>query len=61
MDLTEASNILGNTIQSDNNLYNLRGYVSWDKGDETITLDGQFTADELEAMAIWIRAPMEEG
>lgn len=56
MDLTEAVDILGSTIQSDNHLYDRMNYTSWEKRDKTITLDGEFSADELEAMAIWMRA-----
>lgn len=32
-------------------LFSLGGYVSWEPGDKTITLDGEFTADELRALA----------
>ena len=30
-------------------------YVAWQPGQETITLDGAFTADHLEALAAWMR------
>lgn len=30
-------------------------FASWIQGEEAIALDGDFTADELEAMAWWMR------
>jgi hypothetical protein len=30
-------------------------YLHWNQGDNTATLDGEFTADQLEAIAIWMR------
>ena len=60
MDLEKAKHILHvakishNTL--DGRLYNPYNYVSWVAvTGEKITLDVEFTADELEAMAIWMR------
>ena len=56
MNETEARGILGNAIQPDNGLYDLSGYLFWDKTDGTdeITLDGRFSADDLEAYVWWM-------
>jgi hypothetical protein len=29
--------------------------MCWNKGEEVAVLDGEFTADELEAIAYWMR------
>ena len=39
----------------DGDLYDPGGYFSWDIGDITACLDGNFTADELEAISWWMR------
>ena len=52
-----ARNILGEYIKEDKTLYSLGAYLAWpscsDK--ELACLDGQFSADELEATAWWMR------
>lgn len=60
MDEEKAKEILGNVIEVDGGLHSLCSgehfaYTNWFKGDETATLDGEFTADQLEAIAWWIR------
>ena len=55
MDRQEAEKILSGTIQPDNSLYNLGHYICWDIGDEEVTLDCRFSADELEAIVWWMR------
>ncbi|MEE7625455.1 hypothetical protein V3O24_04715 [Methylobacter sp. Wu8] len=42
-------------FKEDGGLYDLGWYLSWNKGDESATLDGEFTADDLEAIAWWMR------
>jgi hypothetical protein len=49
-----AREVLGDAIQP-NGLYDLSSYMSWQPGDRTITLDGDFTVSELEAIAWWMR------
>jgi len=44
-----------NGILKQDKIYCLGRYVSWEKGDEKITLDGDFTPEELEAYAWWLR------
>jgi len=55
MNKEEATRILGDTIRPDNSLYDLSCYINWDIGDEKATLDGIFNAEELEAIAWWMR------
>ncbi len=42
-------------IQPDGGLYDLGWYLSWNVGDDTATLDGIFSADDLEAIAAHMR------
>jgi hypothetical protein len=39
------------------NLYSLGWYLSWHEGDELATLDGDFTAQELQAIAVYMQGP----
>ena len=56
MDEKQAKEILGDNIKSpEDGLYSLREYIHWNVGDDKATLDGKFTADELEATAWWMR------
>jgi hypothetical protein len=41
-------------------LYNCGVYLSWNPGDEGATLDGEFDADDLEAIAWWMRNKGEQ-
>ena len=52
-----AREILGDDIQEDNRLYNRGRYLYWTSSYDgnTATLDDAFTADELEAIAWWMR------
>lgn len=50
----DVRNILGDTIQSDDNLYNLGHYISWDVYQDCITLDSNFNVEELAAIVWWI-------
>jgi hypothetical protein len=56
-DLNEqrAKEILGNAIWNDGGLRSLEWYLSWGPTDEWATLDGIFSAEELEAIAWWMR------
>ena len=56
MTLEQAREILGEEIRKDNSLLNEGGYLNWPCGDARANLDGDFTADELEAIAVWMRA-----
>ena len=55
MDEQKAREILGNKVKPGNLLYHLAPYISLNTRDKQICLDGDFTADELEALAWWIR------
>lgn len=54
----EMKEILKDYIDKHNELYSLTPYVCWNnfnKQQKSINLDGDFTADELEAMAKYMR------
>ena len=53
--LIEARKILNEFVQKDGGLYNLSRYTSWEKGSEKITLDDEYTVEELEAIVLWIK------
>lgn len=57
MNEEQATKILKDEVEdvNNNNLYSLGWYLSWYVGDEEATLDGDFTADELEAIAWWMK------
>lgn len=56
MDEATARLRLKHCIQPDNRLYNLGAYISWNLGEQFITLDGDyFDAEELEAIAWWMQ------
>jgi hypothetical protein len=55
MNKEKAQEILGGWIQEDGRLYSVGAYLAWRAGDDCATLDGDFTADELEAIAWWMR------
>jgi hypothetical protein len=57
MTLEEAKKILNTDVQSNGSLYCLGRYLEFNpKFPETATLDADFTADELEAIAVYMRA-----
>ncbi len=47
--------VLGRAAREDGSLGSYGWHLSWRPGDETAELDGDFTADELEAIAKWMR------
>ena len=58
MDEKRARKILGIFVEPNGGLWNLGQYLSWPPagGDKRYAvLDAQFTADELEAIAWWMR------
>ena len=56
MDKKRATEILDNCIrQGGDELYNCGWYLSWSVGSDDATLDGQFSAEELEVIAWWMR------
>jgi hypothetical protein len=46
--------ILGDMIQPDGSLYDLGTYVAWNPKNKEATLDGQFDAITLSAIAWWM-------
>lgn len=57
----QAIAILGTDVQANGCLYCLGRYLAWAPGDAEATLDAQFTADELEAIAWWMRNSASAG
>lgn len=55
MNEQKAREILGNRIQPNNDLYDGSEWVDWQTSSPSIQLDSAFSADELEAMAWWMR------
>ena len=58
MDEKKAREILGEWVQSDGTLFCLGQYVAWPSaGDDKqyIVLDAEFSVDDLEAIAWWMR------
>lgn len=54
--LEDALEHLKGVIQENNDLYSLGWYLFYGFGDKKATLDGEFTADDLEAIAVYMRA-----
>lgn len=50
-----AREILGVSITANGSIYASVNYVYWLPGDDKATLDDRFSADELEAIAWWMR------
>lgn len=46
---------LSDIIKPSKGLYSLSWYLSWEPGDSTATLDGEFSASDLECIAAHIR------
>jgi hypothetical protein len=42
-------------VSEDGGLYNLGWYLGWNPGDKEATLDGTFTADDLIAIAVFMK------
>ena len=55
MDEQKAREILGAAIKEDNRLEDFSPYISWRGVSDCMELDGTFTADDLEALAWWMR------
>lgn len=55
MNEAKARELLFGSIGPDDRLMNVGWYLSWAPGKEKATLDGDFTADELDAIAWWMR------
>ena len=55
MDEKRATEILSDSIEPDGGLYNGFELIAWDVVDKKAALDGNFTAERLEAVAWWMR------
>jgi len=59
MTLDEAKSILGASIQPNGNVEAIGHYMQYYVGHTTMCLDDDFSADELEALAVYMRATAE--
>ncbi|HEX8310704.1 MAG TPA: hypothetical protein VF614_05260 [Chthoniobacteraceae bacterium] len=55
MNEQKAKEILGGMIGEDGSLKATGEFISWEPGESSVTLDGHFTVEELEAIAWWMR------
>ena len=55
MELAEAIEALGASVV-EAGLYDLGWYLSFSNGETTAKLDGDFSAEDLEAIAVYMRA-----
>ena len=55
MNEAKAREILATWIQADDCLYDGVRFMHWQTDDDRACLDAHFTADELEAIAWWMR------
>jgi hypothetical protein len=49
--MSKQHQIIKDSLQPDGGLYWLAGYLSWNVGDRKVTIDGDYTAEELRAIA----------
>ena len=55
MNEEKARAVLKDYIQQDGGLFCLGHYMAWNKGNRSVTLDSIFSAEELEAIAWWMK------
>lgn len=56
MTLYDARKILGDAIMPDGGLSRAVPFVGYAIHSPTVTLDGEFKAEELEAIAVWMKS-----
>lgn len=58
----EAASVLrlSQAVQKDGGLHDLGWYLCWTPDEHTATLDGTFTAEELMAIALYMKAVTKE-
>ena len=61
MDKEKATKILADYIQPGGGLYCLGHYLSWGVGARSITLDCEFSLEELEAIVWWMKQDHNPG
>ena len=49
--MSKQHQIIKESLQPDGGLHWLAGYLSWNVGDRKVTIDGDYTAEELRAIA----------
>lgn len=61
MDEQKARDFLWGDISPSNGLFNANRFISWSQGDVKVKLDGHFTAEQLDAIAWWMRNAPQPG
>lgn len=59
MTLSQAKEILADSIKENGDLYNLGSYLAWYPKMDKVCLDGDFSLEELEAIVVYIRSRQE--
>ena len=59
MTYADAKALLKDVTEPNGDLYSLGWYLSWNVNDGTATLDGEFTPEDLEAIAVYMRGTKE--
>ena len=54
MNEESARDVLGDSIKKDNSLFNCGWYLDWPNFNNTVTMDGEFTAKDIEAILWWV-------
>jgi len=60
MTLKEAKKIIGTSLKPDGSVHELGQYMYYRPGDLTACLDADFSADDLEALAVYMRSTQKE-
>lgn len=62
MNQQQIKEILKDAVfMSDNSLRNFEPFLAWNIGSDSVCLDGYFDADELEAIAWWMKNVNRKG
>lgn len=54
MDIAKAKAILGDKVQPDGALFDLKKYIRWNPGDKGVCIDAIMSPEELVAIAWWV-------
>jgi len=54
MNEESARELLGSSINKDNSLYNCGWYLDWPNFNNAVTMDGEFTVKDIEAILWWV-------
>lgn len=60
MSYQQAKDYLGDVVQKDGNLYDLGGYIAYRLGDDSVSLDGDFSVKYLRAILTYIENSLDK-